>query len=120
MRLSQNFRFWESNLRFMGKSGLLAAFPRAFHKTNRGGAMPRAAEVARKRLDDYLADRLKGEDDLIEWEFYQFLLSQAEKHKLDLRGYRSFEYKDDCERAKELLSGGPANKKKADGFSYER
>jgi hypothetical protein len=35
MRLSQSFSFWESNLRFMGKCGLLAAFPRAFYKTNR-------------------------------------------------------------------------------------
>ncbi|MDR2375231.1 MAG: hypothetical protein LBD96_02215, partial [Treponema sp.] len=34
-RLSQNFSFWESNLRFRGKSGLLAAFSKAIPKTNR-------------------------------------------------------------------------------------
>jgi hypothetical protein len=34
-RLSQNFSFGESNLRFMGKSGLETAFSRAFPKTNR-------------------------------------------------------------------------------------
>jgi tetratricopeptide (TPR) repeat protein len=34
-RLSQKLKFWESNLRFMGKSGLQAAFSRAVHKTNR-------------------------------------------------------------------------------------
>jgi hypothetical protein len=35
MKLSQNFSFWESSLRFMGKSGLETAFSRAFPKTNR-------------------------------------------------------------------------------------
>jgi multidrug efflux pump subunit AcrB len=34
-RLSQNFSFWESNLSFIRKSGLLTAFSEAFHKTNR-------------------------------------------------------------------------------------
>jgi hypothetical protein len=50
MRLSQNFNFWESNLRFMGKSELLAAFSRAFPKTNRvlGNArMPLKTQVFR-------------------------------------------------------------------------
>jgi branched-chain amino acid transport system permease protein len=35
MRLSQNFSLWESNLRFIRKSGLLTAFSEAFPKTNR-------------------------------------------------------------------------------------
>jgi hypothetical protein len=35
LRLSQNFSFWGSNLRFRGKSGLLAAFSKAIPKTNR-------------------------------------------------------------------------------------
>jgi hypothetical protein len=35
MKLSQNFSFWESNLRFRGKSGLLTAFSKAIPKTNR-------------------------------------------------------------------------------------
>jgi hypothetical protein len=35
MRLSQNFGFWESNLRFSGKSEPLAAFSKAILKTNR-------------------------------------------------------------------------------------
>jgi hypothetical protein len=34
-RLSQNFSFWESNLRFRGKRGLLTAFSNAILKTNR-------------------------------------------------------------------------------------
>ena len=35
MRLSQNFSFWESYLRFNGKNGYKPIFPRAFLKTNR-------------------------------------------------------------------------------------
>jgi hypothetical protein len=82
--------------------------------------MARASDIARKKLEDYLSGRLKGEDDLTTWEFYQFLFSQAEKHKLDLRGYGSFEYQDDCKKAKELSTEEPPNKKKTNGFSYDR
>jgi LEA14-like dessication related protein len=35
VRLSQNFSFWESNLGFRGKSGLMAAFSKAVPETNR-------------------------------------------------------------------------------------
>jgi hypothetical protein len=35
LRLSQNFSFWESNLRFRGKNGLWAVFSKAFPKTTR-------------------------------------------------------------------------------------
>jgi len=35
LRLSQNFSSLDSLPRFIGKSGLLTAFPRAWHKTNR-------------------------------------------------------------------------------------
>jgi hypothetical protein len=35
LRLSQNFSFWESSLRFRGKNGLLTLFSKAFPETNR-------------------------------------------------------------------------------------
>jgi len=35
LRLSQNFSSWDSFLRFIRKSGLLTAFPKACHKTDR-------------------------------------------------------------------------------------
>jgi hypothetical protein len=35
LRLSQNFSFWESNLRFGGKSGPLSGFSKVSPKTNR-------------------------------------------------------------------------------------
>jgi hypothetical protein len=35
LRLSQNFSFWEGNLRFKGKRGLSTAFSNAILKTNR-------------------------------------------------------------------------------------
>jgi hypothetical protein len=35
LKLSQNFSFWESLLRFNGKNGCKTFFPRAWHKTNR-------------------------------------------------------------------------------------
>jgi hypothetical protein len=35
LRLFRNFGFWESNLRFRGKNGLLAVFSKAIPKTNR-------------------------------------------------------------------------------------
>jgi hypothetical protein len=34
-RLSQNFSFWESNLRFRGKNGLWAVFSKVFPESNR-------------------------------------------------------------------------------------
>jgi hypothetical protein len=46
MRISQNFSFWEIDLRFMGKSGPQAAFSRAFPKTNR--VLGKARELPKK------------------------------------------------------------------------
>jgi hypothetical protein len=50
LRLSQNFSFWESNLRFRGKSGLLSTFPKAIPKTNRVLGMAHLVLKPRRRL----------------------------------------------------------------------
>ena len=55
-----------------------------------------AGSIARQRLENYLADKLKNEeDDLTTWEFYTYLLEQAKKHNLDRSGYESLEYQQD-------------------------
>jgi hypothetical protein len=54
-----------------------------------------AAEIARNRLDDYLAEKLRDEDDLTTWEFYTWLLEKAKGHKVDRSGYTPMEYQSD-------------------------
>jgi hypothetical protein len=48
IKLSQNFSFWESNLRFSRKSGLLAAFSKAIPETNRVLGMALITEAVSK------------------------------------------------------------------------
>ena len=61
-----------------------------------------AAEIAHKRLDDYLTEKLSkywGGDDLCTWEFYTYLLKQAKKHIVDTSGYSPPSYLDDHTQA---------------------
>jgi hypothetical protein len=58
-----------------------------------------AGDAAKQRLYAYLDERLKGELDTTKWEFFSFLLKQAENHKLDISGYGSLEYQKDREKA---------------------
>jgi hypothetical protein len=61
-----------------------------------------AGDVAKKRLYDYLEEKLKGEMPETKWEFYTYLLELAKGHKLDLSGYGSCEYQDDRAAAKSM------------------
>jgi hypothetical protein len=58
-----------------------------------------ADEVARRRLETYLSEKLDGEWDDAKWEFYTWLLEKAKSHKVDRSGYRSFEFQDDYAEA---------------------
>ena len=59
-----------------------------------------AGDVARQRLENYLADKLIGEDTgTTTWEFYTYLLEQAKKHNVDRSGYGSLEYQRDKKEA---------------------
>jgi hypothetical protein len=76
LRLSQNFSFWESNLRFGGKSGLLAAFSKAIPKTNRvlGIALYSSYLVIDKSGNDLINNELsavldQGKEDILMIEF---------------------------------------------------
>jgi hypothetical protein len=57
----------------------------------------RAGSIAKERLEKYLASKLAGERDDTIWEFYTFLLGQAQKHQVDRFGYHSVEYQRDHE-----------------------
>jgi hypothetical protein len=59
-----------------------------------------AANIAKERLELLLEEKLKGENDLTSWEFYNFLTEQAKKHKIDFSGYSSISYQNDREVAK--------------------
>jgi hypothetical protein len=60
-----------------------------------------AAEIAKNRLEQYLAQKLKDEWDETAWEFYTYLLEQAQNHKLDHSGYACLEYTADHKQAME-------------------
>jgi hypothetical protein len=54
-----------------------------------------AADIARERFEKYLNEKLSGAWGLEKWEFYTFLLEQAEKHPLDCSGYEPLAYQQD-------------------------
>jgi hypothetical protein len=54
-----------------------------------------AAEVAKKRFEAYIAEKLRTEADETAWEFYTWLLKQAERRRVDRSGYAPFEYQAD-------------------------
>ena len=58
-----------------------------------------AAAIAKDRLDQYLSERLKDEWDDSAWEFYNYLLEQAQNHQLDTSGYWPAAYRQDHETA---------------------
>ena len=62
-----------------------------------------AGSVARERLNQYLAEKLYGSSDAVRWEFYTFLLKQAQGHEPD-KSYRCLDlpaFKEDGASAKE-------------------
>ncbi|GBU28285.1 hypothetical protein R84B8_01843 [Treponema sp. R8-4-B8] len=61
-----------------------------------------AGDIAKKRLYDFLEEKLNKEWDTTKWEFCNFLLEQAKGHKLDNSGYGSFEYQKDRDEAKRI------------------
>jgi hypothetical protein len=69
-------------------------------KINKTELINDAGDIAKQRLYAYLDEKLKGELDTTKWEFFNFLLEQAESHKLDISGYGSLEYQKDRENAK--------------------
>jgi hypothetical protein len=71
---------------------------------NPKGTLPiTAAEVAKKRLEEYLEAKLGPEGDLATWESYTWLLKQAKRHEVDNSGYASLAYQDDQETARKNL-----------------
>jgi len=54
-----------------------------------------AGDIAKKRLFDYLDEKIGEEDDQVRWEFYSFLLEKAKGHKLDFSGYSSLAQQQD-------------------------
>jgi hypothetical protein len=58
------------------------------------------ATIARKRFENYLDEKLTGAWDSETWEFYTFLLKQAQNHQVDMSGHLSAEYQQDVEKAK--------------------
>jgi hypothetical protein len=61
-----------------------------------------AAEIAKQRLESCVKEKLKGYwDDTSAWEFYTFLLEQAQNHTVDNSGYASLAYQADQKQAKE-------------------
>lgn len=60
-----------------------------------------AADVARRRLNDYLDEKLKDEWDDSKWEFFTYLLEQAKRHPVNYSGYISFAQQQDREEAKQ-------------------
>ena len=54
-----------------------------------------AAAIAKDRFEQYLSEKLKGEWDDSAWEFYNYLLEQAQKHPLDTSGYGPTAYQQD-------------------------
>jgi hypothetical protein len=65
-----------------------------------------AAEIARKRLEDYLTELLAGEFDLTAWEYYTWLLEKARGHKPDRSGYATLYYQADRDAAREIREKG--------------
>jgi hypothetical protein len=59
-----------------------------------------AAAIAKKRLENYLNDKLADAWDSEAWEFYTFLLGKAQNHPVDCSGFESKEYQQDAEKAK--------------------
>jgi len=65
-----------------------------------------AGDVAKKRLYDFLDEKLNKEWDTTKWEFFNFLLEQAKNHKSDYSGFGSLEYqqdRDEANRIRQLL-----------------
>jgi hypothetical protein len=60
-----------------------------------------AAQVARKRLEDYFDEKLAGHSDRAMWDFYTRLWLEAEKIPVDTSGFLSYAYQEDRERARE-------------------
>ncbi|MDR0495356.1 MAG: hypothetical protein LBG95_07000 [Treponema sp.] len=58
-----------------------------------------AASIARERLEQYLDEALKGEWPDTRWEFFTFLLEQAQSHPLDRSGYASLAQQNDAAEA---------------------
>jgi hypothetical protein len=58
-----------------------------------------AGQVARMRLEEYLTDALRDENDLTEWAFYTRLFIEARKITIDRSGYASAAYQLDREAA---------------------
>jgi DTW domain-containing protein YfiP len=65
-----------------------------------------AAEIARKRFEAYIAEKLRNEDDLATWEFYTWILEKAKRHEADSSGYAPLEYQEDREAARKNRSAG--------------
>jgi hypothetical protein len=54
-----------------------------------------AAAVAKDRLEQYLSEKLKDAWDECTWEFYAYLLEQAQKHPINTSGYGPILYQKD-------------------------
>jgi hypothetical protein len=63
-----------------------------------------ADQVARKRLFDYLSEKLEGEFSETQWEFYTWLLEKAEWRSIDRSGYLSPAYQKDKDEALKNLN----------------
>lgn len=61
-----------------------------------------ASDIALERFQNYLAGKLKSRNacDESRWEFFNFLLEQAENHQIDNSGYASLAYQEDRAEAR--------------------
>jgi hypothetical protein len=60
-----------------------------------------AAAIAKDRLDQYLTEKLKSYWDTSAWEFYTFLLEQAQNHAASTSGYGPAAFVADAKQAVE-------------------
>ena len=62
-----------------------------------------AGDIARQRLNNYIDEKFKGIwDDTTTWEFFTYLLEQAQRHEPDNSGYGAFEYQKDRDEARAI------------------
>jgi hypothetical protein len=59
-----------------------------------------AGTIAKERFEQYLEEKLQDGWDKTEWEFYDWLLEQAKRHKPDYSGYGCSKYLQDKAEAK--------------------
>jgi hypothetical protein len=59
-----------------------------------------AADIARERFETYIDEKLRTESDEAAWEFYTWLLKQAERRRVDRSGFAPLEYQADRDTAR--------------------